>query len=104
MVHSTDLFAQRLFKGKLHLPYFSAQVMGTITESMDTIQAHPICGRQLSNHRAQRAQIADRAQFAGSVAEFSFQLMSGRACRFCAYKSGLLVRTVQVQDGEADDE
>lgn len=104
------LWEQRLLRGKLHLPYFTADPqlgpdgIMDLAASLDTINMHPICGRQLNNHRGQRAQLADQIEFATSLPEFTYQLMGKRACRHCAIKAGLLVRAPQTsrepQDGE----
>ncbi len=74
------LWSQRLLRSKLHLGGNAAD--------------KPLCDRQLNNHRGARAQLADRLEFALSQGEFTYQLLSGRACRHCAIKAGLLVRTV----------
>lgn len=98
------IWAQRALRSKLHLPYFTAEVVEGVdgkvdfSKSLDSITAKPLCGRQLNNHSAQRAQLSDRLEFAGSVEEFTYQLLGRKACRHCAIKAGLLVRTVEVEE------
>lgn len=108
------IWTQRRLHSKLHLPYFTADVKqvadGGIdyTASINTIAQRPLCGRQLNNHRGEHSQQADRLEFAQAVEEFTYQLLSGKACRHCAVKVGLLVkpeRIVRGADGsDASDE
>lgn len=100
------LFSQRLLRGKLHLPYFTADVRDSISASLDTIAQHPVCDRQLNNHRASRKQLHDKLEYAGSLEEFTYQLLSGRACRHSAKTSGLLVclaSRVEEEEDSLDD-
>ncbi len=92
------LWSQRRLAGKLHLPAFTAEIKqgqdGKIdySASLNTLQQFPICGRQLNNHREAKSQLADKLEFAGSLEEFVYQLLSRKGCRHCAIKAGLLVR------------
>lgn len=85
------LFAQRRLRGKLHLA----------RGGIDGLNTMPICGRQLNNHRAERRQQSDRVELATCVEEFTYQLLSRKACTHCATRAGLLVRPgYEVEDGE----
>lgn len=90
------IWSQRLLHGKLHL-------QGVITFDGTVQPARPLCGRELNNHSVQRAQITDKAEFATSEAEFLYQLLGGKACRHCAVKAGLLVRTRTIQEPESEE-
>lgn len=94
---------QRLLRSKLHLPRFAGTIEtdhGPMAEEIAT----PLCGRQLNNHRAQRSQLADKIEFAQSVEEFTYQLLSGKVCTHCAMKSGLLVKPKFVEESEDDED
>ncbi len=104
MTSQIPRWEQRLLRSKLHLPFFTAEVKPTLAESLDTLEQHPICGRQLNNHRAERAQQADKLEFAGSLEEFTYRLLGRKACRHCAVKAGLLVRTVTIRESEEGEE
>ncbi len=101
---------QRLLRGKLHLPYFTSLVVHTPDGKMDleaslaTMEQKPKCGRQLNNRRAERSQLADKIEFASSVEEFTYQLLSGKGCRHCAKASGILVTPAYSEEEGEDGE
>ncbi len=97
------LWEQRLLRGKLHLPQYITPIEtehGKINSGIPT----PICGRMLNNHTPERAQLSDQIEYSTSHGEFVWQLMNRKACRHCAVKAGLLVRTVTIQEEESEDE
>lgn len=53
------------------------------------------CGRQLNNHRADRAQDAKGASLAVSLTEYMDALKSRKACRHCGRASGILPRVIR---------
>lgn len=92
--------------GKLHLPMLTAEVKPTLAESLDTIQAVPLCGRQLNNHRGARAQDSVNAKMAITVEEYLVELSRGNACKHCGRVAGILPKLVRVSrdtDNEESD-
>ncbi len=65
----------------------------------------PLCGRQLSNIRQDRAQVSTNAVFAQDAQAFMTGLDKGKSCRHCAREVGLLPKLVRVtRDEESEDE
>lgn len=89
---------------KLHIPFLTAEVKPTISESLDTIQSFPLCGRQLNNHRSARSQDSVNATMAGTLEEYMAALADGKACRHCGRVAGLVPKLVrQSKDLDSDE-
>lgn len=75
---------------KLHIPGAGAQLTS--------------CGRQLNNHRADRAQDAKGASLSSTLTEYLDALAKGKACRHCGRASNILPPiTRAIADGEGDE-
>lgn len=73
------------------------------------ITGGPFCGRQLSNHRALRAQNATSATITLDHGTFLEALRAKHGCRWCAAKAGLAPKAErvswrdQIEEGEDDE-